>query len=150
MMRYVFILLCLVCIGLNTSCTVIEAMLSDDDENCVSHCGHFKPHEGRVHIEVTINSLNPEVSIEIYYGDIEDHDLMEERILTEENLKLTLPNGAYSVRATYKVNLDGEIVTVFAVDGDELEPDDYLECGDICYDEGDINLDATLVSIRDV
>ncbi|MBU0993107.1 MAG: hypothetical protein KJ737_11495 [Proteobacteria bacterium] len=59
-------------------------------------------------------------------------------------------NGAYSARATYKVRLDGEIMTVYSVDGDLLEADADVECGHTCYDEGDIDLDVTLVSMEDV
>ena len=45
------------------SCSVIDEIFSDDDEDCISHCDHFKPDKGTVHIEVTINELNPEVLV---------------------------------------------------------------------------------------
>ena len=146
-MRYIVWGLCLVTVAIIASCAQIEAMLQDD-EDCMANCSGFAPGDGTVNIDVTIDSLNPEVTIEIFYGDVEDNELMEVRTLSHGSVSLTLPNGFYSVRATYAAMVDGEMVTIYSVDGAKLEADDYVECGKVCHREGEIDLDATLVSLK--
>lgn len=150
-MKKKYLFLCLVFLTFCTSCSVIEEILSDDeDDNCISFCDSSKPNEGTVNIEVTINELNPEVSIELYRGDIEDEKLLQVIKMTEDKIKLDLPNEKYSARVKYKALVGDEMVTVYSLDGDFLEAHSYTECGDTCYKEGDIFLNVTLVSVEDV
>ena len=135
----------------NTDCwaTVSEEedYYDDEDDECDNYapddCITEKPSYGKVKIDITHNSLNLSVPITIYKGDFEDGNIVLKDTLSSDRT-YRLPNGYYSVKAEYKVELTQGIVNVYSVDGWDLDSEKDSYCDATCYEEGTIYLDARL------
>lgn len=108
-----------------------------------SDCNSSIPSGGTVSVSIVTNSINPTVKIEIYEGNIEDGKLIISENLSSDK-SYTLPNGYYTAQAFYKVNYEGHVVTIKAVDGKELDYSSQNYCDGTCYSDGSINLDCEL------
>ena len=119
------------------------------DEECpegyqpILGCNTTIPKTGKVKILISTNELNPFVPITLFYGDYETNNVFFRDTLTA-NKTYNLKNTAYSVRAKYRAFFEGDTVTVYSVDGDNLTFDEDEYCDGSCYEAGEINLDAEL------
>jgi hypothetical protein len=117
------------------------------DEDCpegyqpILGCNTKIPKTGKVKILISTNELNPSVPITIFYGDYEIDNIFFRDTLTA-NRTYNLKNKAYSVRAEYRAFFEGDTVTVYSVDGDNLTYHEDEYCDGSCYEAGEINLDA--------
>jgi hypothetical protein len=121
---------------------------SEEDDDCPEgyvpiDCNSSAPKQGFVQVSITTNSLNPAIPITIFYGDFENNKIFFRDTLTS-NTEYELANDTYSVRAQYTAVIDGDTVTVFSVDGDDLDYTEDEYCDDTCYEKGSIELDAEL------
>lgn len=107
-------------------------------------CNENKPVEGEVTLEITIDNLNPEVPIEFFLGDVEENVFYFADTLSIQKFTYTLPNNYYSVRAKYKAIINGNLVTVYSIDGGSLDAFQNDYCDGTCYDTGTLNLNAEL------
>ena len=124
--------------------------ISCGEDNCLwfMPCLDTPPEHGTVNIKATIDALNHVVPVDIYIGNIEDDHFYGTEFLSKEHTELTLPNGTYSIRAAYFAMVNGEKVSVFVVDGDTLSEGTGYGCSDPCYEEGSIDLDVSLISLK--
>ena len=136
-------LLCLiVLIGLTS--------LAGCDESCEdgnykpNDCNENEPVQGDITIKVTINEMNPEVLIEFFFGDVEENIFYFSDTLDTEEVHYKLNNNDYSVRAKYKAIVNGQLATVYSIDGGQLSPFKTDYCDGTCYEEGVLSLNARL------
>jgi len=129
----------------DTGCWVTSSEEDDDecDDYAPDDCNTEEPSHGKVEINITRNELNPEVPIIIYSGDFEYGNIVLKDTLNKDG-NYRLPNGYYSVKAEYKVQLSQGIVIVYSVDGWDLDSSSDSYCDATCYEEGKIYLDARL------
>jgi len=120
-----------------------------EDEDCpegyqpIGGCNTKIPKSGEVKIRISTNRLNPAIPITFYYGDYENNFIFFRDTLTT-NKTYNLKNDIYSVRAEYHAVIDGDTVTIYSVDGEDLSYDEDEYCDGSCYEPGEIDLDAEL------
>ncbi len=119
-----------------------------DDENCNQApygCITSEPDNGLVILYLDLQKSLEPVKVEIYDGNVEDGDLLRSFIASKSEDTLWLNNGDISARAIYRTMVNGNAVTVSAIDGDRLKAHSERYCdGVVCYSEGSIELDLRL------
>ncbi len=95
-----------------------------------SDCNTVEPFDGRLFINLSINSENPAVPITIYKGKLEDNDVILKDTVTTDKYDTLLPiDNYYTVTAKYK---KGNTVIV-AVDGDKISKNKTKTCDSTCW-----------------
>jgi hypothetical protein len=119
-----------------------EAWLNDDDlDPAPADCNEIRPTEGHLSVRYTLNADNPMVSIEIYRGDFENHDLILKDTLPSTNNPYLLPiDEYYSVVAKYYRGQD----TIIVIDGDDIEADETEYSDKSCWSVDNGNIDVKL------
>jgi hypothetical protein len=128
-----------------TSC---EKVFFPEEEECNNgvaplDCNQKEPSHGELKVEVTIDAMNIEIPITVYYGDIEANDVVFNDLLGGDKT-YRLPNDEYAVRASYIAVIDEQVVTVHSINGGILDAGKTEYCNATCYSEGKLTLDATL------
>ena len=116
---------------------------STQDDDCTSasgDCLYSEPEYGDLAITLTINEENPQIILNIYWGDYENEQLIISDTLSVENVIYTLPLGEYSGTVLYKEGDD----LILAVDGDNISTDQEDTCEGDCWTLNDGELDLTL------
>lgn len=137
-----------ICITIIISTLLSCSYLLEDDDDCdlgykPDNCIEFKPSEGEIRLQVTINELNPLVPIEIFLGDFEDNQLvLRDSISNYKSYELL--NGRYSVKATYKAIFDSVEVNIYSINGFTIEPNEKEYCDGTCYTIKILDVDAKL------
>ena len=121
---------------------------TDEEDDCTEgyapfDCDTQAPDYGTLEIQVTTDVLNPAVKIEVFRGDVEDGRFLFADTISAKT-EYRMKNNYLSVRATYIVSLDENIITVYSIDGGDLDysSDDY--CDATCYYEGYLELKPKL------
>ena len=138
------ILVFIILFSINFQCSLCEDESEDECTYKPSNCIEEEPEFGYVTIKVTINSLNPEVPISIFNGDVEENDIVLQDTLNANSKTYHLEYTYYSVLAIYKATIDNEIVTINSINGEELEYQVENYCDGVCYTEGNIEIDVEL------
>ena len=101
-----------------------------DDIDC-SECLSYKPLDGELYIDVTLNDKYQEVPVIVFKGKIENGDTMVVDTIYEPRGYIDVPlNEYYSVMAIYK---SGNSV-IYAIDGDEFNRHKIEgECNGTCW-----------------
>ena len=108
-----------------------------DYSNCITQ----EPDNGKLRINLTINTENEAVPLTIYYGRVEHEAIcLTDTAYVKEKEYIVPADVYYSVKATYKSN--GKIVN--AIDGGFLEKKSYKVCDSICWVVKDIDLNLKL------
>ncbi|MFA4850918.1 MAG: hypothetical protein WC868_11230 [Bacteroidales bacterium] len=107
---------------------------SDNSVDCstynYSDCNTREPFDGKLYINLSINSGNPAVPITIYKGKLEDNDVILKDTVTTDKYDTLLPiDNYYTVTAKYK---KGNTVIV-AVDGDKISKSKSKTCDSTCW-----------------
>lgn len=106
-----------------------------------SNCNDIEPTTGDLSIDLTINTENPFVPIEVYYGYAEDNVLYFTDTLSGSSTSYSVPvNQRYSVVAKYA--MQGR--TVYAIDGGKVKLKTKDNCGYTCYSTVDLDLNLKL------
>lgn len=128
----------------------MQCDITEDDEyedECTykpTDCIEDKPTLGDVTILVTIDNLNSEVPITLFEDDVEHNRIVLQDTLHTDSKTYRLGYNYYSAKAIYKYEIDGEIVTVNSINGDELEYNEEEYCDGTCYTEGSIKINVEL------
>jgi len=82
-------------------------------------------------VSVTLNSENPSIPLEVFFGDYENGNFdYADTATTSEYYVPVRPNNYYSVRAKYKRGSE----TIYVVDGDNIKQKYSKEgCDEPCY-----------------
>jgi len=107
---------------------------SDDSVDCstynYSDCNTREPFDGRIYINLSINSENPAVPITIYKGKLEENDVVLMDTATANKYDTLLPiDNYYTVTAKYKKGN----TTIIAVDGGKISKSKTKTCDSICW-----------------
>ena len=114
----------------------------DDDCDWTITCDTVRPDSSWLDLELTINSDNPWVAVQIFDGKVDEGTLVVTDTTSDATSSYFLPTSTrYSVRATYKEGL----LTTHVVDGGRLDYDSFTNCDDRCYQNKVLTLDLTLL-----
>ncbi len=138
----------------------ISELLSGDEfdeppvpscENAPSHydCGGQIPDSGTLTI---IISMPPDsaVPVWIFAGDIENGNIIREFIADKEQYEITLPNGPYSAKASYKVQWNETISTANEIKEAEIWDVEGTFCEGTCFRRGTATLDLQTLTGEDM
>lgn len=120
---------------------------SDDDEDCTYapiNCITESLDSGYVKISLSYVEGDNPVKVELYSGNVESGTLLWEKELSTDFYSFKTANGNLSARAKYTTTIDGQVVTVYSVDGDHLYSSSESYCDADCYEEGIIKLNIKL------
>jgi hypothetical protein len=129
---------------------LMAVMISGCDEDCDDgnykpyDCNDYKPTDGEVTLNVTLDNMNTQVPVEFFIGDVEENVFYFADTIATQTVSYTLPNNYYSVRAKYKAIINGNLVTVYSIDGGSLDASETDYCDGVCYSDGTLTLDGSL------
>jgi len=129
------------------ACCLLFSVSCNSDEDCDPapyDCIEYKPEEGNLIIEVTLDNLNSAVPVVIYHGDIEDEQVVLVDTIDTDTGESWLANDDYSVTAEYRLLKNSQEMTVYVVEGGNLDATSTEYCEGDCYEEGVLTLDVTL------
>ncbi len=137
-----------------TLCTLLlfSCCRDDDEEGCrkkPSYKDCYTSSEAAdlstLTVNVTINSLNPRVPIEVYRGsDVENGSLVVTDTLTTSSKRYYLSEGKYAGAAVYKIIFNGDERPATAKNYKKIRADKTEYCEGTCYEPGSADLDLTL------
>lgn len=110
-------------------------------------CNEVEPTYGFVNVHCNPNSLNPEVPVTFYDGDIEDGHVINHGTVSNSTKEFFLPNGSITAIATYNAIINDTLVVVHVVNRRYLSADEEDYCEGSCYEEGYINMDLELMKL---
>lgn len=117
--------------------SIIAVSCSDNYSDC-GNCEGIEPPYGQLNIELTINSDNPQIPIEIYKGKPENSILYLTDTLSSVSNSITVDiNHFYIVKASYKHGAK----TIVTIDGDDVKS---IACDSACWSVQNGNIDGTL------
>jgi hypothetical protein len=106
-----------------------------------SDCTTREPIDGRLYINLSINSENPAVPITIYRGKLEDNNIITKNTVTTNKYDTLLPiDNYYTVTAKYKKGS----ATIIAVDGGKISKSKTKTCDSICWSVKTASIDVKL------
>ena len=116
-----------------------------DRVDCEEHtifkeCERNIPSQGLLYLSITINSSNPRLPVNIYFGDFEHGILVLSDTVEVEDAEYTLPIGEYSATAKYISGQD----TIMTVDGGEIKAELVEYCNMDCWEVTNANLNLEL------
>lgn len=117
--------------------SIIAISCKDNYTDC-GNCEGIEPYFGQINIELTINSDNPKVPIEIYKGKAENNLLYSTDTLSSVSSSISVEiNHFYTVKAKYKSGAR----TIVSVDGDDVKS---IACDSACWGVQNGNIDVRL------
>ncbi len=140
-LKFSYLLLCILLFII----TIMHFSCDIDGGDCEEHpiwkeCERNIPSQGLLYLSVTINSSNPRIPVNIYFGDFEHGILVLSDTVEVEDAEYTLPIGEYSATAKYISGQD----TIMTVDGGEIKAELVEYCNMDCWEVTNANLNLEL------
>ena len=115
-----------------------------DCEECDEsiYCNTVRPDSGDVYIDLTYQTGNDPVIVELYNGKVDDGDLISKDTIYYKDAYYRLPaKEKYAAKAFYTRGAE----TIVVINAGRLTYDKFCNCNETCYEEEDLRIDLMLL-----